>query len=194
MTQWRFKHRKRKVRREAEAIPPHPHPCTPASTPPAANAGAQLTSHYASIVNNPRTRSAVTPRTSIRFIRLRSPLKILTAPREQFKTPARNSTNASFARSSNAGARNRTFNAPSISPAISSLRARGCTRTINTTARVSKLVSTSSTIRRCSGRLLRRSPFRSFRRRESHPPHHALSYCTGALIFTSSAFAARRGQ
>src|SRR5258708_20080253 len=65
----------------------------------------------------------------MRFVRLLSPLRILTADLGVFKSCARNSTSASFALSSTAGARSRTFNAPPISPAISSLLARGCTLT-----------------------------------------------------------------
>src|SRR5258708_14574506 len=65
----------------------------------------------------------------MRFVRLLSPLRILTADLGVFKSCARNSTRDSFALSSTAGACNRTFNAPPISPAISSLLARGCTLT-----------------------------------------------------------------
>src|SRR5260370_33062426 len=65
----------------------------------------------------------------MRFARLLSPLRILTADLGVFKSCARNSTSASFARSSTAGARSRNFRAPAISPAISSLLARGCTLT-----------------------------------------------------------------
>src|SRR4051812_1292605 len=62
-------------------------------------------------------------------MRLRCPLRILTADLGVFKRSARYSHSAIFARSSNAGACRRTFNAPSITPAISFLLARGCTRT-----------------------------------------------------------------
>src|SRR5215472_2347324 len=70
----------------------------------------------------------------MRFVRLRSPLRILTADLGVFKSCARNSMSASLARPSTADACNRTFNAPQISPETSSLLARGRTRTWKTTA------------------------------------------------------------
>src|SRR5579872_6912925 len=69
----------------------------------------------------------------MRFVRPRSPPRILTADLGVFKRCARNSTSASFARFSTAGACKRIFKAPSITPTISSLLARGCTRTGNET-------------------------------------------------------------
>ena len=74
----------------------------------------------------------VTPRTSILLVRLRSPLRILTADFGVFKSCARNSMSASLARPSTAGACRRILMAPPISPATSSLEARGCTRTAKT--------------------------------------------------------------
>src|SRR5260370_8701427 len=81
----------------------------------------------ASCTNKARICCRVTPRISMRFVRLLSPLRILTADLGVFKSCARNSTSASFARSSTAGALSRTFKAPAISPEISSLLARCCT-------------------------------------------------------------------
>src|SRR5271168_5544930 len=69
----------------------------------------------------------------MRLVRLRSPPRILTADLGVFKRCARNSISASFAWFSTAGACRRTFRAPSITPTISSLLARGCTRTANET-------------------------------------------------------------
>src|SRR6059058_5831496 len=81
----------------------------------------------ASCTNSAKICCRVTPRISMRFVRLLSPLRILTAVLGVFKSCARNSASASFARPSTAGACSRTFRAPPISPAISSLLARGCT-------------------------------------------------------------------
>src|SRR6266403_672198 len=89
---------------------------------------------HASCISSASICCRVTPWISMRFVRLLSPLRILTADLGLFKSCARNSTSASFARSSTAGARSRTFNAPPISPAISSLLARGCTLVENVTA------------------------------------------------------------
>src|SRR5260370_30501700 len=83
----------------------------------------------ASCTNKARICCWVTPRISMRFVRLLSPLRILTADWGVFKSCARNCTSASFARSSTAGALSGTFRAPAISPEISSLLARGCTLT-----------------------------------------------------------------
>src|SRR6266849_1078438 len=88
----------------------------------------------ASCASSARICCRVTPRISMRFVRLLSPPRILTADLGFIKSWARNSTSASFARSSTAGARSRTLNAPPISPAISSLLARGCTLTEKVTA------------------------------------------------------------
>src|SRR5207249_9187712 len=81
---------------------------------------------------------------SMRFVRLRSPLRILTADLGVFKSCARKSISASLARLSRAGACNRTFNAPPISPATSSLLARGCTRTGKTTAPFLSCISSTA--------------------------------------------------
>src|SRR5439155_2635468 len=60
------------------------------------------------------------------------------------KSCARKSMSASLARLSRAGACNRTFNAPPISPATSSLLARGCTRTGKTTAPFLSCISSTA--------------------------------------------------
>src|ERR1700730_60671 len=88
----------------------------------------------ASSIINSRISRRVTPLISMRFVRFLSPPRILTADLGLFKSRARSSTSASFARFSTAGARSRTFSAPPSSPAISSLLARGCTRTEKITA------------------------------------------------------------
>src|SRR5260370_21247729 len=75
----------------------------------------------------------VTPKTSTRLLRLRSPDKSLTADLGLFKSSARNAHKAWFARSSTAGACNLIFSAPAITPATSFLLACGCTRTSNDT-------------------------------------------------------------
>src|ERR1700730_17880064 len=67
-----------------------------------------------------RTASAVTPRISTRFVRLRSPDAILTADSGTFKLAASNRRNASFARSSTGGAVRRISSPSCHSPAISS--------------------------------------------------------------------------
>src|SRR5258708_3447971 len=63
----------------------------------------------ASYTNSARICCRVTPRISMRFVRLLSPLRILTADLGVFKSCARHSTSASFALSSTAGARGRTL-------------------------------------------------------------------------------------
>src|SRR5208282_5106746 len=82
----------------------------------------------------------------MRFVRLRSPPRILTADLGVFKSCARNSTSASFARFSTAGACSLIFRAPSITPTISSLLARGCTRTTNETVPVARFSAISASI------------------------------------------------
>ena len=74
------------------------------------------------------------PEISTRLVRPRSPLRILTEDLGVFRSPDRNSINASFARFSTAGAHKRIFKAPSTAPVSSSRLARGCTRTVKTTA------------------------------------------------------------
>src|SRR2546423_8707994 len=86
------------------------------------------------------------PVLSTRLMRLRWPLRILTADFGVFKRPAKYSQRATLARSSTAGACRRIFRAPSTTPAISSLPARGCTRTRRTTA-PSRLCTSSITLR-----------------------------------------------
>src|SRR5712692_8248032 len=79
-------------------------------------------------------RSADTPETSTRFLRLRSPERILTAATGTFKRSASRRRSASLARSSTGGAVRRTFSAPCHSPSMASRLARACTRTEKTTA------------------------------------------------------------
>jgi len=89
---------------------------------------------YASRAKSPRIWCSCMPRISMRLLRLRSPSRILTADFGVFKSSARYSHSAVFARSSRAGACSRTLSAPSITPAISSRLARGWTRTWKMTA------------------------------------------------------------
>src|SRR5207248_9558845 len=106
--------------------------------------------------------AVVTPEISMRFVRLRSPDKILTADLGLFKRPARNSHRARFARSSTAGACNRILSAVPMTPASSVLLARGCTRTANETALRSGCACKSSSATARASRRLDEAKFRAF--------------------------------
>src|SRR5215470_13908167 len=81
-----------------------------------------------------RTCPTDTPATLTRFVRLFSPVTILTAAMGTFKRSARKRRSALFARSSTGGAVKRIFSAPAYSPSMALQLARGTTRTANITA------------------------------------------------------------
>jgi hypothetical protein len=85
--------------------------------------------------NPSRFRNSATdkPATRTTLFRLVNPAAILTDALGTFKSPAKNSTHASFAFPSTGGAVRETFNASPTSPVIAFFLARGCTRTANVT-------------------------------------------------------------
>ena len=80
-----------------------------------------------------RTYSTPTPMTRITLFRLLSPDAILTEDRGTFKSFAKNSTHASFARPSTGGVVSESLIASPTSPVMPSFCARGCTFTAKLT-------------------------------------------------------------
>jgi len=89
----------------------------------------------ASCCNNARICCCVTPRISTRFVLLLSPLRILTAT-SAFSKAAPETQSALHLHGLPRRGLQPTFNAPAISPAISSLLARGCTVTTKQSLRL----------------------------------------------------------